>query len=58
MNNEPLSMDGQFDKWIVQHDLKSYSTDEYDEKYNLARAAFEAGYKLAVQDYNFFEKMK
>jgi hypothetical protein len=52
---DPISLDGQFSKWATLH--RKEMGQEYEEKYDLARAAFEAGYKLAVKDINFFDTL-
>lgn len=42
-------MDEQFDKWAAQYRKDMGWHLQYEDKYDLARAAFEAGYKLAMQ---------
>ena len=53
-----MDIDQLFEKWVEQHRKEMGMDLQYEEKYDLARAAFEAGYKLAVKDYEFFQSLK
>lgn len=48
--DEAYRMDVEFSKWAAAHRRSMGQDLQYEEKYDLARAAFEGGYKLALSE--------
>lgn len=48
--DESYRIDVEFSKWAAEHRKSMGWELQYEDKYDLARAAFEGGYKLALSE--------